>query len=372
MYAQRGIPAMLDFCRDIRELAEPGCLLLNYSNPMAMLTWAANTYGGVRCVGLCHGIQHGGAQIAKAFGVEPGEVSYVCAGINHQTWYVDVRVGARRISGDQLLAAFRKDPEFSRTEKCRIDMLERFGVYSTESNGHLSEYLMWYRKRPTEIGKWCDLGIWIDGETGGYLRICNESRDWFAKEFARGAEGHPPLVYAKENRSEEHGAFILEALETGRVYRGHFNLPNGGIISNLPEDALIEGPGFVDRHGIQMVPVGDLPLGCAAVCAQSVSVQRLGIEAAIHGDPLLLKQAMLLDPLVGAVCDPPEVWQMTDELLVAQAKWLPQYRTTIAAAKRRLKKGDLIQTVPSPGYRPTKKELARRAKSRVSKDRATR
>jgi alpha-galactosidase len=164
----------------------------------------------------------------------------------------------------------------------------------------------------------------------------------------------------------------VEALETGRVYRGHFNRPNRGAISNLPDDAIVEGPGYVDRHGIHLQRIGDLPLGCAAVCNQSVSVQRLGVAAAVSGDVSLLKQALLLDPLVGAVCNPPEVWRMADELLVAQAKWLPQYAAAIPAAKRRLKSEPAPRTKPSKGYRLSAAERARRAKAKVSRDRETR
>jgi len=151
-------------------------------------------------------------------------------------------------------------------------------------------------------------------------------------------------MYKPENRSSEHGSYILEGMETGRIYRGHFNLVNGGTITNLPPDAIVEAPGYVDRHGFNTPSVGDLPLGCAAVCNNSISVQRLGVEAAVNGDDTLLRQAMLLDPLVGAVCNPPEVWQMVDEFLVAQAQWLPQYRKATRRAKTRLAKGPLIKT----------------------------
>nr|MBP9914551.1 alpha-glucosidase/alpha-galactosidase [Opitutaceae bacterium] len=143
MYAQRGIAAILAFCRDIREVAAPDCLLLNYANPMAMLTWAANQYGGVRCVGLCHGVQHGHFQIAEVLGLKKQDVEIVCAGINHQTWYVSVETKGKDRTGD-LLAAFEQHKEYRKTEKVRIDMLRRFGYYSTESNGHLSEYVPWY------------------------------------------------------------------------------------------------------------------------------------------------------------------------------------------------------------------------------------
>ncbi|MFI5356368.1 MAG: alpha-glucosidase/alpha-galactosidase [Opitutales bacterium] len=347
MYAQRGIAAILDFCRDIREVAAPDCLLLNYANPMAMMTWAANQYGGVRCVGLCHGVQHGHWQIAQVLGLKKEEVDIICAGINHQTWFVSVKTDGRDRTGE-LLAAFERHPEFSRTEKVRIDVLRRFGYYSTESNGHLSEYVPWYRKRPAEIKRWIDMSSWINGETGGYLRVVTEGRNWFQAEFGRGVRP-APLTYTRESRSEEHGSRILEAMETGRIYRGHFNLVNRATITNLPPDAFVETPGYVDRHGFNTPSVGGLPLGCAAVCNASIAVQRLGVEAAVHGDDTLLRQAFLMDPLTGAVCNPPEVWQMVDEFLVAQAPWLPQYRRASAAAKRRLAKGPLIKTQTTRG-----------------------
>lgn len=347
MYAQRGIAAILDFCKDIREVAAPDCLLMNYANPMAMMTWAANKYGGVRCVGLCHGVQHGHFQIAEVLGKKKEDVDIICAGINHQTWYVSVKTDGKDRTGD-LLAAFEKHAEYAKMEKVRIDMLRRFGYYSTESNGHLSEYVPWYRKRPEEIKKWIDMSVWIAGETGGYLRVCTEGRNWFEAEFGKGAK-YEPVVYKPENRSEEHGSRIIEGLETGRVYRGHFNVVNGTTITNLAPDAIIEAPGYVDRNGINMPWVGDLPLGCAAVCNASISVQRLGVEAAVKGDDALLRQAFMMDPLVGAVCNPPEIWQMVDEMLVAQSPWLPQYKKASAKAKARLAKGPLIKTKVTRG-----------------------
>ena len=120
-------------------------------------------------------------------------------------------------------------------------------------------------------------------------------------------------------------------METGRPYRGHFNVINQGHITNLPDGCCIEIPGYVDKNGMNMPVVGDLPLACAATCAASVNVQKMAVEAAVHGDVMLLKQAMLHDPLTGAVCNPEEIWQMTDEMLVAQARWLPQYQEHVPA-----------------------------------------
>jgi alpha-galactosidase len=235
----------------------------------------------------------------------------------------------------KVLEAMEKHPEYSKTEKVRIDMIRRFGYFSTESNGHLSEYLPWYRKHREKIDKWIDKSVWIHGATGGYYDICFKTRNSFDKEFDERLR-QEPLKFSAENRSCEHGSWIIESLETGRVYRGHFNVPNKGCISNLPDDAIVEVPGYIDANGINIPAVGDLPLGCAAVCNASVSVQRLAVEAAVHGDDTLLRQAMMMDPLVGAVCGTEEIWAMTDEMLAAQDKWLPQYKAAIRAAKKRL------------------------------------
>ncbi len=349
MYAQRTIPALLDICKDIREVAKPDALFLNYSNPMAMNTWACNKYGGVKTIGLCHGIQHGHEQIAECIDlwakkegmigedetVTLNDVDIICAGINHQTWYVQIQWRGMDMV-PKMLELFEAHPVFREQEKVRIDMLRRFGYYSTESNGHLSEYVPWYRKRTEEINQWIDLSHWIHGETGGYLRVCTEGRNWFETDFPNWMKEKPPTI-SQENRSLEHGSFIIEGLETGRVYRGHFNVPNQGHITNLPDGCTVEIPGYADANGINMPVVGDLPMAAAATCSVSVRVQQMGMEAAVAGDVNLLRQAMLHDPLVGAVCNPEEVWQMTDELLVAQAEWLPNYATEeIEAARQRL------------------------------------
>ena len=363
MYGQRNIPAILDFCRDIKEVAADGCLFLNHANPNAMNTWAANHYGGVPTIGLCHGVEGGHRQIVEVIrhlinkGKKPGgkghvdvrrdEVDIICAGINHQTWFIQVRYKGRDWTG-RLLKGFESHPVFSKTEKVRIDMLRRFGYYTTESNGHVSEYVPWYRKRAREIRKWISMGCWIDGETGGYLRVCREGRKWFETDFPKWLKEKPP-AFSPESRGGEHTSYIIESLETGRGYRGHFNVPNRGCITNLPDDAIVEVPGYVDRNGVSIPRVGDLPPGCAAVCNASINVQRLAVLAAVNGDRDLLVQAMMMDPLTGAVCNPPEIAQMVDEMLVAQARWLPQYKRAIARARKSLAGGKLIKT--KEGYR---------------------
>lgn len=360
-YGQRNIPAILSFCKDIREVGERDALFLNYANPNAMNTWAALEHGKVPTVGLCHGVQFGHMQIASVIEhllngsrkptakgfvpVTPQEVDIICAGINHQTWYIQIRYKGVDWT-PHMLEGFRTHPVYSKTEKVRIDMLQRFGYYSTESNGHLSEYLPWYRKRRDAIPAWSDDSEWIHGETGGYLRHCTVERARF-EETVESLLRAEPVRIDDTHRSHEHGAFIIESLETGRPYRGHFNVRNESTITNLPPDAIIEAPGYVDRNGISIPRVGALPTGCAAVCNVSINVQRLAVEAAVTGDVQTLCQAMMLDPLVGAVCATPEIEAMTHGMLLAHEPWLPQYKDAIRRLRPSKSKGKAVGNAPS-------------------------
>jgi len=360
MYGQRGVHAILEFCKDIREVAQKDCILLNYSNPNAMLTWAANKYGGVKTLGLCHGVQHGHRQLAEALGRDIKDVDIICAGLNHQTWYISVKVDGVERKDD--LYSLMCQAEFAVNENIRLDVMKNFGYYSTESNGHLSEYLMWYRKRPEDMEKWINYSCWIQGETAGYLRECKECRNWFETDFPNWMQ-EPPMEYIPQKRSEEHGSYIIESLETGRCYRGHFNVMNEGTITNLPYECVVEVPCYVDGNGISVPKVGDLPLGCAAICSQSVWVQRLAVEAAVHADINLLYQAGMMDPLTGAVCTPGEIRQMIDEMLIAGEKWLPQYAEEIARAKVRMQ-GELLPYRPVKGFTLKEKTIEEMAQEK--------
>ena len=194
------------------------------------------------------------------------------------------RAAAARSSRDELLAAFEQPPGLlaagegahRRAEALRL-LLDRVRTATSPSTcpGTASA--------PRRSCDWIDLSDWIHGETGGYLRYCTENRNWFEEDFPKFLEeAGKPL--AEHERTDEHASHILEALETGRAYRGHFNVRNGGTITNLPEDCIIESPGFVDRFGINMVEGITLPLACAATCSASVNVQRMAVQAAMTGD----------------------------------------------------------------------------------------
>jgi len=339
-YALRTIPVLVGIANDLKEVC-PGALFLNYSNPMAMNCWAVRRATGVPVVGLCHGVQGAHWQIALALGLPAHEVEYVAAGLNHQTWFIQVRHQGKDML-PYLLAAFEANESLAHSEPVRIDVLRKFGYYSTESNGHLSEYLMWYRKRPSEIEKWICRDSWIGGETGGYLRVCRESQHYFREMYPKWMAGEEPVRLG--DRSSEHASYILEALETGRKYRGHFNVENTGLITNIPNDCTVEIPCLADASGIAPTFIGDLPLQCAAILRQTISVQEMTVEAALTGDRQLVRQALALDPLTGAVCTPDEAWAMADEMFEALAPWMPQFAEPGASPAR----------FPQPGLRLTK------------------
>ena len=322
-YALRSIPVLLDICADMRRGC-PDALLINHTNPMAMNSWAVSREGGVRYIGLCHGVESGARLIAKAYDIPPQELEYVCAGINHQTWFIRAHhKGKNLLPG--LLKRMEADPDIRATEPVRLDMLRRFGYFSTESNGHLSEYLPWYRKGRGWKRRWVSRRSWIHGRTAGYLNKCRTVASRFEEQYQKFIEGKLPEI-AHGTRSGEHGSYIIEALETGRPYRGHFNVMNRGAIANLPAECVVEVPGIADRHGIHPLQVGPLPKPCVAICRQSILVQELAVEAALTGDRQLVRQAVALDPLCGAVLDTEQVWRMCDEMFRALAPWLPQFK----------------------------------------------
>ena len=340
MCGQRTVPVVLEFCRDIREVSRTDALFLNYVNPMSIITWAAIKYGGVNTIGLCHGVQHTTQLIAKVLKADPEDLDVIAAGVNHMTWFIEVKHKGEDVT-HRLPEAFencRDVPELA-DEKVRIDLLRRTGYFCTESSGFCSELTPWYRKRPDALQEWINLDTINHhaGESLGGWRFNMELQEYFRHAAEEVIEG-PDLPLEPEFRSLEHASYIIEARETGRVYKGHFNVENNHCISNLPPDAIVEIPCYVDRNGVHPVQVGELPPVCAAICNSMISVQRMAMEAAVTGNVTLLKQAMMMDPLTSAVCTTPEIWCMVDEMLVAQAEYLPQYREAIPQAKKNIEK----------------------------------
>ncbi len=313
--ALRSIPVAVDVARDMLELC-PGATLLNYVNPMAMVSWALSTTG-VRSVGLCHGVQTTLDLIAGYGGVPKSEIDYLCAGINHMAWFL--RLEHR---GHDLYPVLRERferPEFYANEKVRGEVFRQFGYFMTESTGHLSEYLPYFRKGRAALDLYCDEPA-FGGESGAALKFNRRVAEKYGDRLL--LENEPATL---PPRSVEYGSYVIEALETGRPFKLNGNVRNDGMIANLPPDCCAEGPLHVDRLGLHRTIVGELPPQCAALNLTNINVQRLAVQAALSGDPEQIVHACALDPLTAAALTLKEIRDMAADLLEAERQWLPQF-----------------------------------------------
>ena len=266
--------------------------------------------------------------LARWIDVPYEEVAFYCAGINHQAWFLEYRRGKENLY-PRIWAATQEAGTYGE-EPVRIDMMRHFGYFVTESSGHASEYVPYFRKTANMIEQELvprftnEADHWLDfGRTGGYLRHCRRRLSDAQKEYAELREGVRSLP---TERTREYGWMILEAMELNQPARINGNVPNYGLIDNLPEGCCVEVPCLVDANGIQPTKVGPLPLQLAALNRTQVNVQELIVEASLGGDLEGVYHAVALDPLTAAVCTLPQIRAMVDEMLEAQAPWLPQFR----------------------------------------------
>jgi alpha-galactosidase len=329
--ALRTIPVLLDLCRDMDEVA-PDSLLLNYVNPMAANCWAVDAATARPQIGLCHSVQDTSEMLAEWVGVPYEEVAYLCAGINHQAFFLRFSRDGEDLYPAIREAAQREDAK-SR-EPVRIELMEHFGYFVTESSGHASEYVPYFRKSSRMVEE--DLvprftderNHWYDfGRTGGYLRHCvrrlEESRTEYEELRASGGT-EPPTA-----RTHEYGSHIMEAIETNSLTRVNGNVANRGLIENLPAGCCVEVPCLVDGNGVQPTMVRSYPTQLAALNRTNINVQELVVEAALTGNVEAVHHAVMLDPLTAAVSTLPQIHSMVDEMLGSQAQWLPQFRKKI-------------------------------------------
>jgi alpha-galactosidase len=324
--ALRTIPVLTELGRDMDELA-PNALLLNYVNPMAANCWAFDKATGRPHVGLCHSVQGTSEMLARWIDVPYEQVVFHCAGINHQAFFLTFRR-----DGEDLYPRIWQaieNPTIYGSEPVRIDMMKYFGYFVTESSGHASEYVPYFRKSarivtdelvPRFTNQRDD---WFDfGRTGGYLRECLSRQERAQHEFQALIAGDKALP---TERTHEYGSYIIEAIETNQPARINGNVPNRGLIDNLPEGCCVEVPCLVDGNGIQPTKVGAVPPQLAALNRTNINVQELIVHAALTGDTAAVHHAVMLDPLTAAVCTLPQIHAMVDELLAAQQRWLPQF-----------------------------------------------
>jgi len=314
------IEDMTDLC--------PKALVLQYSNPMAILTWRV-ALAGLRVVGLCHSVQGTARLLAEYCKVPADELNYWVAGINHQAWFLTLEHQGRDLY--PRLRSHLDNPEMLSMEPVRFELMRRFGFFVTESSGHASEYLPYFRKRPellaalveTFEAAGTDYSAWFDyGRTGGCVTARRRKDQAYEQEVERQIAGTEPIELL---RSDEYGALIVQAEQTGSPLRINGNVTNDGLITNLPQGACVEVPCLVDRSGVHPCIVGALPPQLAALNRSNIAVQELVVQGHLERDKEMVHQALALDPLTAAVCSLDEIWELTDDMFAANERWLPQF-----------------------------------------------
>ena len=312
----RTVPPMVEIVSDIQQVC-PKAVVLNYVNPMAMICMAIGKTTSLSFAGLCHGTQTTLDLISRYVGVKKEEIDFLAAGINHMSWFLKIEKDGR-----DLYPIFRENiekPEYYVNEKVRAEVARHFGYFMTESTGHLSDYLPWFRKNAEALAEYCNEPA-LGGETGFSYAFQKMMEEKFsATDYLQFETGK------LEPRSVDYCSWVLEALTTGKYFRFQGNVANRGFITNLPENCCVEVPVFADSNGLHPTSVGDLPPALAAVNQSNVTVQTLAVEAALTGDPELAVAAIAMDPLTSSVLTLKQIRDMTIELFEAEQQFLPQF-----------------------------------------------
>ncbi len=320
----RTLPPMLDIVHDMEKYC-PNAVLLNYTNPMAMLCAALQRQTFIPVTGLCHSVQGTAMMLAEWIGAPFNEIDYLCAGINHQAWYLEYKWNGKD-AYPLIHKAITQRKEIYEREIVRNEMYLAIGKYVTESSGHNSEYSWWFRKRPDLIEKYCLHGTgWNPGEYAYILKYYqNNEATWKDIVKKRLAE---PLTAEGLQRGHEFAAYIINALRGGEMFKFNGNVRNANLVTNLPVDACVEVPVVVDKAGFHPIHVGALPAECALLTQLSSGIEEMAITASIQGDPTMVYRAICHDPLTAAVLSLAEIRQMTNELFAQHKDYLPQFKT---------------------------------------------
>ena len=322
---------MLEILRDIEKYC-PKALFLNYTNPMAMLCRAMQTVSKVELTGLCHSVQGTAEMLARWLGADMKNIDYVCAGINHQAFYLKYLWNGE--NAYPKLKELMKKPEIYNEEQVRNEMFIHLDYYVTESSGHNSEYNAWFRKRKDLLEKYCTHGTgWNPGldsweRMKQYFGADDSGREDARtkrrnEEFNKWISGDIDL-----KRGHEFASYIFNAkFGDNTVYEFNGNIRNFGIIDNLPEGCCVESPVFVDKAGLHPVHVGPLPAQLAVLNNISARCEELAVEGCLEGDPRKIYHACLYDPLTSAVCSMQEIKEMTAKMFEAEKQWLHQFKT---------------------------------------------
>jgi alpha-galactosidase len=319
----RTINPMMDIVHDMEKYC-PNAVLLNYTNPMAMLVSAIQKQSFISTTGLCHSVQGSAMMLAEWIGAPFDEIDYLCAGINHQAWYLEYKWKGQD-AYPLIHKAVTERPEVYNEEPVRNEMYLALGYYVTESSGHNSEYNWWFRKRPDLIEKYCTHGTgWNPGEYAYILKEYQHNEaTWKEQVKERLAQ---QLTEEDLQREHEYAAYIINALKGGEPFKFNGNVRNTQLITNLPEDACVEVPVLVDRAGFHPMYVGALPRECALLTQLSSGIEEMAIQASLAGDPTMIYRAICHDPLTASVLSLAEIRQMTNELFAQHKDYLPQFK----------------------------------------------
>ena len=355
MRGLRTIPVLLDICRDMEQVC-PDVTFLQYVNPMAMNCWAIGKATKIKTVGLCHSVQGTAGELARDIGVPLGEINYQCGGINHMAFYTRFEH-----NGEDLYPRIRQVAESGKVPKwnrVRYEVFKRMGYFVTESSEHFSEYVPWFIKRDRpelieefnipldeyirrcelQIAGWQDMRKALEDPDPQALENYERRRreEWFAKMKekdpdraeamrAHWADEHEGEVDGKPRRSSEYGSLIIHSMETGEPRVVYGNVPNKGLIDNLPENCCVEVPVLVDKSGLQPTHIGELPPQLVSLMHTNINVQRLTVEAALTRKREHIYHAAMLDPHTAAELSLDQIWSLVDDLIAAHGEWLPKY-----------------------------------------------
>ena len=318
----RTVNPILEIAADIDRYC-PGAVYLNYTNPMAMLCRTVQgAYPHLTTSGLCHSVQGTAKMLADWIGAKEDEITYTCAGINHQAFYTEFLWNGKD-AYPLIRKAITEREDVYKQEIVRNEMFLALGYYVTESSGHNSEYNAWFRKRPDLIEKYCLPGTgWNPGEYAYILKEYRNRettwRDEIDKWFAE------PLDLA---RGQEYAAYIFNAIfGDGEMFKFNGNVRNFGLIDNLPEGCCVEVPVLASRRGLEPIHVGKMPPQLALLSGTSAQIEELAVAGSLAGDREMIYQAICYDPLTAAVCSLREIRDMVDEMFEANKDWLPQFK----------------------------------------------
>ena len=318
----RTVNPILDIARDIEQYC-PNAVYLNYTNPMAMLCRAVQgAYPQLTTSGLCHSVQGTAAMLAEWIGAPKNEISYTCAGINHQAFYTQYLWNGKD-AYPLIRKAVTEREEIYNAEPVRNEMFLALGYYPTESSGHNSEYNAWFRKRPDLIEKYCTHGTnWNPGEYAYILKEYRNRETTWKGEIEKWFQEPVEL-----KRGEEYAAYIFNAiLGDGEMFKFNGNVRNWNLVENLPYGCCVEVPVLASKRGLEAMHVGKLPPQLALLSGTSAQIEEMAVEGSQAGDKEMIYQAICYDPLTASVCSLQEIRDMVNEMFMQNEEWLPQFR----------------------------------------------